>query len=217
MKKIGKITVNHFLNKNLKPIDGNKYPVYITIWFQNKLTKTRSYWWVFVEGDAEPDDEVFEDFSNYMTPKEFEGLEKYSPWHYKCMQDEREAVENIIRVFFQKFAINVVNKSPGEIIKNSLRKVSDIVSILYKDKLQTQFTRSNNIKVISARLMINWRDLSFINIYDGLFYLSNDGSNATQFYKDVLAKYDSDYELLKLLYAFDEQKKMRFWFLLQFS
>jgi hypothetical protein len=204
-KKIGKITVKHFLNKNLKPTRLNGYPVYVTIWFKNKLTKTKSYWWIFVPGDSDPDVQFEEE--SVLTQESFDEIYE---WIYKAMCEERVALENIVRVYYEKYGKNIVNQSPGEIIKHSLRKISDIVSLVFKTKLQNHLARSTDTKVISARLMIRWDELSFINIFDGLS-ISNDGVNQTAFYKDVLSKHSQDYVLVKLLYQFDEIKSYRFW------
>lgn len=214
MKKIGKITVKHFLNTNLKSTESDEYPVYLTIWFQSKLTKTKSYWWIFLgDGDADIYDELEEEFQ-YMTQEWFERVintHDFLPHIRTAMANERDAIENIVRVYFEKFEKNIVNQSPGEIIRQSLRKISDIASQVFKSKLQDQFSRSTDIKIISARLMIRWNDLSFINIYDGLYAMCNDGTNRTKFFTDVLSNYSSDYELLKLLYQFDTEMSFRFW------
>lgn len=210
-KKIGKITVKHFLNKNLKPSSQNEYPVYVTIWFQNKLTKAKSYWWIFLEGDADPDDVWQEEYQNYMTDESFNDIEKYKTWISKAMQDESEALENIVRVYFEKYGKNIVFQSPGEIIKHSLKKISDIASVLFKNRLQDQFAKSNDVKVISARLMIKWSEMSFVNIYDGLYTICNDGVNQTNFYKNILNKFSQDYVLMKLMYQYDQGNGLRFW------
>jgi len=204
MKKKSKITITHFLNTKLKPFDDDLYPVYVMIWFQNKLTKIKSLWWVLTSGDVSPYDESEELTFNYMSKNQFE-----QSYYLEKFTEESKILEVIIRTYFEKFGVNVVTKQPSEIYKVSIVTAFQLMSLYLKNELQSNFALSNDIKVISARLMINWYELSFINIYDGLYSISKDGDVETAFYRDVLSKYNNDRELLQVLFDFEAGKKLR--------
>jgi hypothetical protein len=79
---MGKVTVKHFINTNLKPytVRGQKYyAVYLLITVNRKTTKVRSH--------------AFEEMH---TEKEFESFLKRGSDFYKAILDETRTVENII-------------------------------------------------------------------------------------------------------------------------
>src|SRR5690606_29454453 len=204
MKKTGKVTVKHFLNTNLKASEG-KYPVYVTIWFQNKLTRTKSHYMLFCRPGIEPFVEEGFEFADYMDKRSFENL---SPKHvyYKAMVREQEALQNIVRVFFEKFGKNIVNQAPGEFIRESLRSPFNIVSEFYKNRFKSDLGRMKDPKNTLLKTMIAWGDVSFTNIYDVLHTLSNDGMATTRFYHSILSEYTSGYNLTMLLYDFNIER-----------
>ena len=208
MKKAGKVTVKHFLNKNLKPSEG-KYPVYVTIWFQNKLTRVKSHYMLFCRPGIEPFVQEGFEFADYMDERTFDSL---TPRHtyYKAMEREKEALQNIVRLFFEKFGKNIVSHAPGEFIRESLRSPFNIVSGFFKNRFRSDLDQKDPKNVL-LKHMISWGDVTFPHIYDVLYSLSNDGMAATRFYHKILSEYTSGYNLTMLLYDFNIERDLRFW------
>ncbi len=103
MAKRGRITVKHYLNDRLKPLDKNRYPIYLQITLLGKTTQVKSLALIPYEYYVSMENIKF-DYSNhnlaqgYATKNEFNNLmNDKQDWIYKKLKREQDS----IRAYFE--------------------------------------------------------------------------------------------------------------------
>lgn len=128
----GKFSVKHFLNLNLVSRKG-KYPLYLTIGFQNKNAKLRSRLRYFdMPGFNGPLDVVsnYASESEYFSKKELGSIEG-------LIKRETEAMA-LVGDYFKSINVNVIDHEPSRVYDISISSLKNLVSgVFWRNLVET--------------------------------------------------------------------------------
>jgi hypothetical protein len=181
----GKISVKHFLKKNLKPfVEGStkKYPLYVRIRLDNKKTEFKSEYWEYSNiNDLDKDITRFNwDDSPYVSEKEFSQNEFLTE-----LSNEVKVISEIID-FYRKQGINVIDHNPTLTIDIAKKEIKDIVFQEMKATLMERLVDNNYTAIYS---LLDWSN-PFHHIIKALSEVSSNEGNPTKFFNDVLVEFD---------------------------
>lgn len=183
----GKISVTHFLKKNLKPlIEGRteKYPLYVRIRLDNKKTEIKSRYKEFIGGEEERLDRLIseansDDSLSYLSDKEFSKIHD----DYRLLNELK--IISSIADFYRRHGINIVETDPSSAIVRSSRHIKNILFVTITEELKYELMM--NDKYVLLRRIINWDYTNIVEVYRALKDIVPVGS---PFYKAFLSKYD---------------------------
>lgn len=206
MTTIGKISVTHFLNKNLKPVVQGKikqYPLYVRIRFENKKTelKSKAFKFFYEPGDVAGLIDKLNSNEDLINLSEAEFLKMSSDYR---LINERKAIFEIVAFYKQKKGINIISGKTAEIIENCLTSIYELVSHHIANNLKGSIYDSSSY--IQAGRVIDWENHSFSRIFKALEKISGD-----QFYKAILSKYVDWNTSVTHLQKFISQQKRTIW------
>ncbi len=199
----GKISVKHFLKKNLKPlVEGRtkKYPLYVRIRLDNKKAEFKSEYWEYLNADN------FEKMTEHLTrvssnsSRELKdsSLVEVSEENVYVSEDEltqqeflsklskeAEVVREVISIY-RDIGINIIEHNPKLTI--DIAK-TEIVEAVFQDMKGILMEKLTDNDYTAMYKLIDWR-IPFCDIIKALREASYDKENPTQFYKDVLIEFD---------------------------
>lgn len=210
-----KNTVNHFLNKRLKPKiseDGLEeyYPVYLTIRAFQQQTQLKSFFWLFQINsiDRVSNWDKFNYIKNdtslsYITNDQFVEEGPYKAW----MNIEASYFLNAVTSFSNVLSKEIFDvKLIGRHLFDLTIPLHLIISEHYKYKLKNSLTEAGQIKLVG---IIDWHWNTFwdimsalISVYDGLIFQKTDIQTSYQ----VLNKYVPSYLIINDLFASTSKK-----------
>ncbi|WP_422355605.1 hypothetical protein [Roseivirga pacifica] len=197
-------TVNHFLNKRLKPrvveINGKEepaYPVYITIRVNQQQTQLKSFFWLFQVNstDTISNWDRYSYYKNndsyaYLTEEQFSSNTSFVNWMEKESSYFLRAVEGFSKVINKDlFDVKLIGKHLFDLTL----PVHLIISEYYKEKLKLALTNEGQLKVVKV---VDWHHNSFweimeafITSFEGVIFNKPDSSPSYKVVSDFLPTY----------------------------